>query len=88
MKKDLMKDNTSERRYGDDQTVHRTDNLDVEVAADGKVVAVWFRCQPLKFKQSVANQARANDMTEMYKGEMSPIKAVVLEGNTQIERKI
>lgn len=77
----------SERRYGDNKTVARTDNLDVEVSADGKVVAVWFRCQPLKFKQALADHGRANDMIEMYKTDMPSINAIILAGHSQSEGK-
>jgi hypothetical protein len=37
--------------YGHDGTIHKTRYLDVEVDDDGRVVAVWFRCLMLPFKQ-------------------------------------
>jgi hypothetical protein len=54
------------RYYGNGGTVHSTGHVDVEVR-DGKVVAVWFRCQPLPFVQSPASEARAEDMRGMYR---------------------
>ena len=36
--------------YGHDKTLHRTQHVDVQVD-NGKVVAVWFRCLPLRFEQ-------------------------------------
>lgn len=33
---------------------------------DGRVVAVWFRCQPLPFQQSDRGKARATDMDRLY----------------------
>lgn len=38
------------RYYGDGGTIHGTTHLDVEVDPDGKVVAVWFRCQVLPYR--------------------------------------
>lgn len=38
-----------DRYYGDGGTIHGTTHLDVEMQ-DGKVVAVWFRCQVLPFR--------------------------------------
>lgn len=38
------------RYYGDGGTIHSTGTVDVEVS-NGQVVAVWFRCQQLAFRQ-------------------------------------
>jgi hypothetical protein len=74
-----------EFRYGDNRTVHRTGHVDVE-AHKGKVVAVWFRCVALPFRQLETHEDRAKDMTQMYlerehrtnsKGQV--IKAIVFE---------
>lgn len=54
------------RYYGGDQTIHRTGYVDVETDSKGRVVSVWFRCQPLPFKQTVVGVDRANDMRGMY----------------------
>lgn len=79
----------TERIYGDDKTIHRTKVVDVEVNKDGKVVAVWFRCQPLPFKQSLADTGRANDMIAMYEsGGPLALKAVVLESDDEVEGKV
>lgn len=53
------------RYYGGNGTIHGTTELDVETK-DGKVVAVWFRCCALPFRQSEADQSRADEMKRMY----------------------
>lgn len=50
--------------YGDGGTIHHTGHLDVETY-DGEVVAVWFRCQPLAFKQTEVDLARGMEMIRM-----------------------
>jgi hypothetical protein len=52
------------RFYGDDGTIHQTTHLDVETN-NGKVVSVWFRCQPVAFEQTEVDADRAADMTAM-----------------------
>jgi len=42
------------RYYGDGGTIHSTNHLDIEVR-NGEVVAVWFRCQMLPFRQHEAD---------------------------------
>lgn len=59
---------TGTRYYGDGGTIHHSMHLDVETDGDGNVVAVWFRCQPLPFRQSQADPNRAEEMTRMYEG--------------------
>jgi hypothetical protein len=54
------------RFYGDGGTIHDTGDIDVELH-NGKVVAVWYRCQALQFTQSEAGPHRAADMQKMYK---------------------
>lgn len=58
-------DRTVPRIYGHDKTIHRTTQLDVEVDKNGEVVAVWFRCQPLPFRQSNVDDWRAKSMRAM-----------------------
>lgn len=71
----------TERRYGDDKTLHRTGYLDVEVDAAGRVVAVWFRCQPVPFVEHRVPDSRARDMRAMYAdGPRERLVAVVLDG--------
>lgn len=80
-----VQDPTGLRYYGSDMTIHQTPGLDVETDADGSVVAVWFRCQPLPFKQSHANASRAMNMRRMYSDNPSDaptIEAVVLKETT------
>jgi hypothetical protein len=52
------------RFYGDDGTIHRNGYLDVETFG-GQVVAVWFRCQPIAFKQTAVDRDRAVEMQSM-----------------------
>lgn len=57
---------TGTRYYGDGGTIHGSTVLDVETDVDGAVVAVWFRCQMLPFKQARIHGSRANEMRLMY----------------------
>ncbi len=52
------------RTYGHDGTIHDSEHVDVEVDSGGKVVAVWFRCMALPFRQSVADDFRADQMRD------------------------
>ena len=36
-------------------TIHATDYVDVETDQNGKVLAVWFRCSTLPFKQHLSD---------------------------------
>jgi hypothetical protein len=56
------------RRYGGSGTIHRTEEVNVELDSDGKVVAVWFRCAMLPFTQHVVSDERAAEMREASKG--------------------
>lgn len=49
-------------KYGGDGTIHKNNSVDVEVDKHGKVVAVWFRCMQLPFKQSDVKDSRADAM--------------------------
>lgn len=49
------------RYYGDGGTIHDDGHVSVEVH-DGRVVAVWFRCQQLPFRQHDVNAARTAEM--------------------------
>lgn len=70
------------RTYGFDGTIHQTTQLDVETDKDGNVVAVWFRCQPLPFRQSKTRPERAEDMRRMYSaGNMPTLLAVEVKDN-------
>lgn len=62
----LFSKKTPTRTYGHDQTIHQTGHVDVEVDKRGNVVAVWFRCQPLPFRQSNVDDRRSGDMDAMY----------------------
>lgn len=71
----------NQRFYGRDGTIHRTGEVNIELDPQThQVVAVWFRCQPLPFTQSVASTDRAREMTTMYrKQEMPEIVGVTLK---------
>lgn len=64
------------RYYGNGGTIHRTEKLNVELDKTGKVVAVWFRCQPLPFDQSIADDSRAKEMNRMYETPMCELHGV------------
>jgi hypothetical protein len=53
------------RFYGDGGTIHGTGHLDVETDIEGNVLAVWFRCQPLPYKQVVVGLSRSREMLSM-----------------------
>lgn len=53
------------RYYGDGGTIHSNQYLDIETF-HGTVVAVWFRCQPLPFRQTEVEGDRAREMERMY----------------------
>lgn len=68
--------NDKTRFYGRDGTIHRTEQLNIELDPDnGEVVAVWFRCQPLPFTQTTTTEERALEMRGMY--EHGPMPAIV-----------
>lgn len=50
--------------YGNGGTIHGTGWVDVETDKDGNVVAVWFRCMMLPFKQHTVSKERAAHMRE------------------------
>lgn len=70
------------RYYGDGGTIHHTGHLDVGVDADGRVVSVWFRCQPLPFVQNNVGLHRAAEMRRMYESPMPSISGVELVDKT------
>lgn len=51
------------RYYGAGGTIHGSARLDVEICA-GEVVAIWFRCQRLPFRQDIVGESRANLLIE------------------------
>lgn len=63
---DGRRPNLATRYYGGNGTIHRTGHLDVETR-NGRVVAVWFRCQMLPFEQhELDSDERAKDMEAAY----------------------
>jgi hypothetical protein len=59
------------RYYGREGTIHRTGYVDVETCGD-RVVAVWFRCQPLSFRSREVDGNRASKMFRMYREHPAP----------------
>lgn len=59
------------RYYGGNKTIHHTNDLNIELY-DGKVVAVWFRCQCLPFDQTEVEHDRATDMIRCYNENTMP----------------
>ena len=49
-------------KYGGESTIHSNNGLDVEVDQHGEVVAVWFRCMMIPFKQVHVDDDRAKSM--------------------------
>jgi hypothetical protein len=76
-------------RYGDDRTVHRTEQVNIEVDdATGEVVSVWYRCMPLPFTVSRADTPRAFDMRNMYAREpMKGITAIIFTEEEKLRRR-
>lgn len=50
--------------YKKEQTIHQSGILDVEVDDYGSVVAVWYNCMQLPFKESTASPQRATEMVK------------------------
>jgi hypothetical protein len=66
-------------RYGDNKTIHRSGEVNVELDKNGKVVSVWFRCLPLRFTQDVVEDHRAEEMKRMYETPPWPLTAVIVD---------
>lgn len=49
------------RFYGDGGTIHSGGHVDIEVGPDGKVAAVWFRCETVAFQQHTVTAQRARE---------------------------
>lgn len=67
-----------DRFYGDDGTIHDTTFLDVETH-NGRVVSVWFRCQPIAFRQTEADGDRASAMLAMPAPAITGVQIVTLD---------
>lgn len=52
------------RFYGGTGTIHETQTLDVEVH-EGRVIAVWFRCQALPFHAVDIDALRAAEIADI-----------------------
>ena len=52
------------RYYGDGGTIHSTNALDIDTDAGGNVIAVWFRCQLLAFRQVRCSEHRTQELIE------------------------
>ena len=53
-------------KYGGDNIIHKSTNLGIEIAPDGHVAVVWFRCRPIAFEEYRVDYARAAEMRDMY----------------------
>ena len=63
------------RFYGDDMTIHSTTTVDVETF-NGEVVAVWFRCQAISFRQTEVDLWRATEMLGMPAPQITGVQVV------------
>lgn len=63
-----------ENFYGGDKTWHDTGTIDVQLNDAGQVVAVWFRCRMLPFKES--RKYTRNSVPQQGEGS---IKGIVFE---------
>jgi hypothetical protein len=61
------------RYYGDGGTISGTRHLHVEVH-DGRVTAVWFRCQMLPFEQVNVDGTRARDLSDVMLPELTGVE--------------
>lgn len=68
-----------EDRYGDGNTIHHTNTVDVEVGPNGEVCAVWFRCRMIPFTSNRVIDSRASDMLETPPESLPGIKAIVFD---------
>lgn len=67
-------------RYAGDATIHQTGYVDVETDTVGRVVAVWFRCAPVPFRQTRVQPDRVMQMNRMYAmWPPQPVVAIELE---------
>lgn len=68
-------------RYGDNKTIHRTGELNIERDPEtGAVVSVWFRCALIPFTDHVVDTERAESMRNAYKEHKVPsLQAIVFE---------
>jgi hypothetical protein len=67
------------RYYGGSGTIHQTGHVDVETS-NGKVVAVWFRCCMLPFRQTEVEALRKHEMEDAYlRGDIPKLHGVEVE---------
>ncbi len=67
------------RRYGGKNTIHQTGHIDVEIDSEGVVVAVWFRCMPLPFQQTIVDSNRAAMLQANFNQPIHKLIAVEIE---------
>lgn len=72
----MMEQAVETRKYGDNNTIHNTNHLDVETDKYGNVVAVWFRCQHISFRQTKVGDSRAAELKSLYKDTDPKISAI------------
>jgi hypothetical protein len=59
-------------------TIHKQGILDVEVNINGRVIAVWYNCLALPFRQTTsrASKERETEMDKMYKDFKGSIEGI------------
>lgn len=70
------RDKVDDNFYGGDGTWHQTGHVDVQLNKKGEVVAVWFRCRMLPFRES--REYTADEIPTQGEG---IIKGIVFEGD-------
>ena len=73
------------RVYGFNQTIHKTNYLDIHTDSNGNVIEVWFRCQPLPFVQYslTTDKLVPNDKDVKRLSKLPKIHAITLEDSDE-----
>ena len=77
MSKEILFYGTNE--VGGRNTWHDSEQLDIEMDGQGKVVAVWFRCMMLPFKVEVVDEIRARGLERIQGDRLPALLAVSVE---------
>ena len=64
------------RYYGDGGTIHSTNALDIDTDAAGNVIAVWFRCQLLAFRQVRCSENRTQELMNAHGAHLTGVEVV------------
>lgn len=60
-----LREANGSRTYGWNGTIHHSEEVDIQIGPDGKVIAVWFRCQMLPFSVSHVELNRSTPNNEL-----------------------